>query len=85
MKPSVPHTLVLCREEPMSFRIDYYRKGERVGAVPYPGSREQTLDAAANGLKRHDADIARILDMDHQGKEVGNVTSASFGYSKRPL
>jgi hypothetical protein len=58
----------------MAFRIDYFRKGVKVGAVPYPGSREDTLNAAANGLDRHDADTARVLDMDHKAKEVGLVT-----------
>jgi hypothetical protein len=56
----------------MAFRIDYFRKGEKVGAVPFPGSREESLNAAAQGLKRLDADVARVLD--HKGKEVGKVT-----------
>jgi hypothetical protein len=58
----------------MAFRIDYFRKGVKVGAVPYPGSRQESLNASANGLARHDVDVARILDMDHKGKEVGLVT-----------
>lgn len=55
----------------MAFRIDYFRRGLKVGAVPYPGSLEDCSNAAATGLKRHDADLARILDMDHKDREVG--------------
>ena len=69
----------------MAFRIDYYRKGEKVGAVPYPGSRQESLNAATNGLKRHEADEARILDMDHRGKEVGKLTLGPFPHSQRPF
>ena len=58
----------------MAFRIDYFRKGVKVGAVPYPGSRDESLNAAATGLKRHDADVTRIRDMDNKGKEAGSVT-----------
>jgi hypothetical protein len=58
----------------MALRIDYFRKGVKVAAVPFPGSREESLSAAAKGLIRLDADIARILDMNHKGKEVGVVT-----------
>jgi hypothetical protein len=61
-------------EEPLAFRIDYFRKGVKIAAVPFPGSREESLNANANGLKRLNAHEARILDMDHKGKEVGKVT-----------
>jgi hypothetical protein len=56
----------------MALRIDYFRKGEKVGAVPFPGSREKSLNAAAKGLKLLDADVALILD--NRRKEVGKVT-----------
>ena len=65
---------MLRMEGPLAFRIDYFRKGAKIAAVPFPGSRQESLNAAANGLKRLDADEARILDMDHKGKEVGKVT-----------
>ena len=48
MKPSVPHILVLRMERPMAIRIDYFRKGQKVAAVPFLGSGENSLDAAAN-------------------------------------
>jgi hypothetical protein len=83
IKPSVPHILVLRMERPMAIRIDYFRKGEKVAAVPFLGSSEASLKAAANGLKRLDADVACILD--HKGKEVGrccaDITKAASGSS----
>ena len=57
----------------MAYRIDYYRKFEKVGTVPCPMSLKDAMKAAKAGLVRLDADSASILDMDHKGKEVGMV------------
>lgn len=60
----------------MAFRIDYFREGTKVGAVPCPKSLDDVFKDAATGLVKHNADLARILDMDKKGKEVGVVKHA---------
>jgi hypothetical protein len=57
----------------MAFRIEYFRQGVPVMAVPFPRSLGEAKAAALTGLDTHDADVARILDMDHKGTIVGVV------------
>ncbi len=57
----------------MTFRIEYFRHGVQVMAVPFPKTLGQAKTAALTGLDTHDADVARILDMGHKGTIVGVV------------
>jgi hypothetical protein len=63
----------------MAFRIVYFRKGVRVGAVPSPTTLDAAHAAARKGLKQLDADKADILDMDNKSKVVGTVTRDGQG------
>ena len=51
-------------------RIDYFRDGVKVGSVPSPGTLDDALRAVNGGMIKLDAEVARILDMDKNGKEV---------------
>jgi hypothetical protein len=55
----------------MAYRIEYYRKHEKVGVVPCPMSLDDAMKAARVGLVRLDADSASIRD--EKGNEVGMV------------
>ena len=57
----------------MTFRIEYFRHGTQVIAVPFPRTLVEAKTAALVGLDTHDADVARILDMGHRGTIVGVV------------
>ena len=57
----------------MALRIEYFRKGEKVGAVPCPRLEHEVLNVALNGLVQHDADMARVLDMDDKGRLLSVV------------
>lgn len=57
----------------MALRIEYLRGGEKVMVVVFLKSSDEAVKEAQDGLKRFNADSARILDMDNGGKEVGMV------------
>ena len=57
----------------MALRIEYFRQGVQVGAVPCPKTPEEAKIAALEGLFIHSADLAKILDLDNKGKLVGVV------------
>lgn len=46
----------------MALRIDYFRNGEKVMAVPCTHTLDRAREDAAAGLEKYDADTARILD-----------------------
>ena len=54
------------------YSIEYFNEGAKLQAVPWSGSLEQTLQVARDGLIRHGADFARIIDSD-TGAEVDSV------------
>jgi hypothetical protein len=57
----------------MALRIEYFRQGVQVGAVPCPTTLEEAKMAALEGLFIQNADLAKIVDMDNKGKLVGVV------------
>jgi len=57
----------------MTFRIEYYRDEVKVAAVSCPKSKADAQTDAIFGLGVYDADVARILNMDDNGKVVGTV------------
>jgi hypothetical protein len=57
----------------MALRIEYFRQGVQVGAVPCPKRPDEAKAAALKGLICHRADLAKILDMDNKSKLVGVV------------
>ena len=57
----------------LRLRIDYFRDGVKVGSVPCPGTLDDALRAVNGGMIKLDADVARILDMDKNGKEISVV------------
>lgn len=51
-------------DPPMPYRIDYYKDSKSVGSSPYAGSLNKTKQVAQDGLIRHSADNALIVDDD---------------------
>lgn len=58
----------------MAYRIIYYKDGSEIGSTPWADTLERTKQAARDGLIRHQADMARIIDVDGSGAEVASVT-----------
>lgn len=60
----------------MAYVIEYYNEGVLKGKTPWTGSLEDTTRVARDGLVRHDADFARIIN-DETGAEVASVRRGS--------
>ena len=56
----------------MAFVIEYYKEGVKKGSTSWDDTLEKTKQVAMDGLIRHDADFARIVD-DNSGAEVASV------------
>jgi hypothetical protein len=56
----------------MAFIIEYYKEGVLKGKTPWGDTLERTKQVALEGLSRHDADFARIIN-DETGAEVDSV------------
>jgi hypothetical protein len=54
----------------MSYKIQYYRDGERYIEVYWDAPLPQTRETARRGLKRNRAEYATILDLEHGAKPV---------------
>ena len=50
-----------------------FRLGVQVGTVPFPKKLWEAKIAAGDGLVNHNADLARILDMENNGSIIGVV------------
>jgi hypothetical protein len=59
----------------MAYRIDYYRAGTKIGSFPCPKPRSDVTAAARAGLRRFNADAARIFD--DKGQELELVKTDS--------
>ncbi len=46
----------------MAFIIEYYKEGVLKGKTPWGDTLERTKQVALEGLSRHDADFARIIN-----------------------
>ena len=57
----------------MAFVIKYYKDGKLIGSTPWAGSLENTVKVARDGLIRHKAEVAQIVDDD--GNEAAKVDS----------
>jgi hypothetical protein len=57
----------------MAYRIEYLRKGVKVGTALFLGSLDGAIKAATDGLLQQKSDAARVLDMNDNGKEVRMV------------
>jgi len=57
----------------MALRIEYLRNGEKVMIVACPKWLEEAKIDAVEGLGFYQADTARILDMEDNGKVVAVV------------
>jgi hypothetical protein len=57
----------------MAFVIEYYKNGKLIGSTPWAASLEKTVKVATDGLIRHEAEYARIVDDD--GNEAAMVNS----------
>lgn len=62
----------------MAYTIEYFRAGVKIGATPWNEPLPQTKQVARDGLIRHDADFARILDTQAGGVEVDSVRRQSI-------
>ena len=58
----------------MTFKIQYFRDGKMIGETPWDKPLPQTRKVAADGLNRHNAEYAAILDMDDDAKLVATVS-----------
>ncbi|WP_155935300.1 hypothetical protein [Methylobacterium sp. 10] len=57
----------------MSYWIEFYEQGNKIGETPAPGSEDEAREHAKQGLVTHKADFARIVDVDADGAEVWSV------------
>ena len=57
----------------MALQIEYFRMGVPVGTVPCLKKLWEAKIACTDGLVNHNADLARILDMDNNGSIIGVV------------
>jgi len=57
----------------MALQIQYFRLGVQVGTVPFSKKLWEAKIAASDGLVNHNADLARILDMENNGSIIGVV------------
>jgi hypothetical protein len=57
----------------MTFRTEFYRNGEMVGRVLSIGTLDDAIRATNGGMIKHNADVARILDLDKFNLEVHRV------------
>ena len=55
------------------YLVEYYKNGVKTGGHPYAGPLENAKIFAEAGLRRHDVDLARIIDIDGNGAEVWSV------------
>lgn len=54
----------------MVYRVRYYREGAMIGSAPWAASLEETKQFARDGMIRHRADSADIVDVDGDGSVV---------------
>ena len=57
----------------MALQIQYFRLGVQVGTAAFAKKLWEAKIAAADGLINHNADLARILDMENNGAIIGVV------------
>lgn len=57
----------------MSYWIEFYEQGNKIGETPAPGSEEEAREHARQGLVTHKADFACIVDVEADGAEVWSV------------
>ena len=61
----------------MTFKVQYFRDGKKIGETPWAAAQGEMVKFARDGLIRHDGDMAVILDMDvadePDGKEIATV------------
>ena len=53
----------------MAFRIEYYRDGKAVMAMPCPKNLDEAIKDARRGLETFDASKAYIRDVDGHGRQ----------------
>jgi hypothetical protein len=54
----------------MAYRIEYFKEGALVIAVPWTGSLDDTIEIAKSAVVSRGVDFARIMDVDGSGAEV---------------
>jgi hypothetical protein len=57
----------------LAYVVEYYKDGVRRGSSPHAGPLENAKLFAEDGLIRHGADFARIMDVDGSGAEIWSV------------
>lgn len=57
----------------MAYNIQYFLDGQKIGSTPWADTLAKTKQVARDGLIRHKADMARIIN-DETGAEVDSVT-----------
>ena len=58
----------------MAYLVEYYREGVKKGSSPHAGPLENAKMFAEDRLLRHDADFARIIDVEGSGAEIWSVS-----------
>lgn len=56
------------------YRIEYFKDAVLIGTTPWSGTLDEVKKVADGGLVRHNADMARIIDVGGSGAEVDSVT-----------
>jgi hypothetical protein len=54
----------------MAYRIEYFKEGAPVIAVPWTGSLHDTIEIAKRGIVSRGVDFARVIDVYGSGAEV---------------
>jgi hypothetical protein len=58
----------------MAYVVEYYKNGVKTGSSPHAGPLENAKLFAEDGLRRHDVDSARIIDIDGSGVEIWSMS-----------
>jgi hypothetical protein len=57
----------------MAYVVEHYKDGVKKRSSPHAGPMENAKMFAEDGLTRHQADFARIMDMEDSGAEIWSV------------
>lgn len=60
-----------------SYVIEYHKGGLRRAVSPHAGPLKETIEVAHEGMMRHDADFARVIDTDSSAEVIKIQREAS--------
>jgi hypothetical protein len=55
----------------LAYVVEYYKNGVKTRSSPHAGPLDNAIMFAEDGLRRHEVDSARIIDIDGRGLKFG--------------